>query len=358
MKLREIRELVDLHRRLVAIPSPSHEEEAVAACSAEWLDRPGIRVERLGRNVVAFAGEGTPLLLNSHLDTVPPTSAWTRDPFDAVEEEGRLHGLGSNDAKASVAAMMMALRKVAEEPRGVLAGLMLVVEEETGGAGTELAWPALRERGFHPRGVVVGEPTGLQVCTAQKGLLVLKLRARGKSLHAAHGRALGAVNAVRALARALVALDEVDLGGEDPLLGGTTLEPTIITGGQARNMLPEEAVVHLDLRTNGVLDHDEVVERIRAAVDVEVEVVSKRLRSVRSDGGADIVQAACEAAPGGLRTGSSTMSDMVFFEDVPVVKCGPGQTRRSHTADEFVLRDELLAGYRFYCEMMEVLGGM
>lgn len=345
-------ETLDLHRRLVATPSLSHEEGPIADLVEELLRERGARVDRIGDNVLARAGSGPRLLLNSHLDTVPPTERWSRDPFAAEREGERIFGLGSNDAKASVAAMISAFVEVLDQRGPCELVLMLVPEEETGGEGTERAWPALQEEGFRPQGAVVGEPTGLDLAVAQKGMLVVELARAGDVCHSAHATALGARNAVHLLARDLVALEDLDLGEADAVLGPTTLQPTVLRAGERGNVLPAEARVRLDLRTVPGLPHEELVARIRARVGGEVRVRSDRLRPRSCPPGARVLEAARRARPGAREYGSCTMSDLVWFEGVPAIKCGPGRSERSHTPDEFVLASEILAGARFYGDLV------
>lgn len=341
--------LLELHRRLVETPSVSHQEQAAADLMEAVLREGGAHVERIGDNVVARTGGSGPcLLLDTHLDTVPPGEGWTREPFKAAREEGRVYGLGANDAKGCAAAMTAAYLRLAGSGPPLDLVLLLVPEEETGGKGTELAWPLLRDRGLRPAGVVVGEPTGLDLAVAQKGMLVLALEESGEACHSAHARALGARNAVRSLARDLVALEGWDPGPEHPLLGATTLEPTTCRGGSARNRVPEEATCFLDCRTVPGISHEELVARLRGMVAGHLRVVSGRLRPRSCPQDAAIVRAARRAHPAARCYGSSTMSDLVFFEGVPAVKCGPGRSERSHTADEFILEQEVLEGARFY----------
>lgn len=346
-------EILDLHRLLVETPSLSHEEGPLADCVARFLAERGARVERFGVNVFASAGTGPRLLLTSHLDTVPPAPGWTRPPHTLTREGTRLFGLGSNDAKASVAAMIAAFLDVLAQGGPVECGLLLVPEEETGGKGTELAWPALKERGWIPEGVVVGEPTGLDIAVAQKGLLILELTSEGDACHSANAAALGARNALRALAKDLVALDAVDLGGEHPLLGRTTLEPTMASAGQRRNMVPGHAQAWLDLRTTPDCAPAELVRRVKQRVQGNVRVHSERLLPCESDSASAVVRAARNAEPAARIYGSRTMSDMVFFRGTAVIKCGPGESARSHTPDEFVETAEVLGGARFYRALLQ-----
>lgn len=341
-------EVLALHRELVAIPSVSGEEAAVAEHVSGWLAARGVASERFGGSVVAQVGEGPVLLLDTHLDTVPAAPGWSRDPWRPWTENGRVHGLGANDAKASVAAMSAAFVDLAGERWPFRLTLALVEGEETRGVGTEtvLAALAARESGF--LGAVFGEPTGLEVAVAQKGLLVLELVARGETCHAAHAARLGAKNAAVELARDLLAVSALELGPPHPLLGPATITPTTLRAGTARNVVPAEASAVLDVRTVPLESHDETVARVRAAVAGEVRVLSSRLEPRETDVEARVVRAALAANPGARAYGSPTLSDLVFARDFPAIKCGPGESERSHTPDEFVLEDEILAGAAFY----------
>ncbi len=348
--------VLELHRALVEIPSVSHHERAIIDHVQAVLESSGVSVERIGENLVARAGEGPTLLFNSHLDTVPPGEGWTCDPWCMIEVKGRLHGLGANDAKASAAAMLAAFLDFhgtrASERAGAVT-LMLVCEEETGGAGTELVWPHLRSRGEIPAAVVVGEPTGLDVAIAQKGMLVLELVAHGDPCHSAHARALGARNPIETIARDILRLEDLDLGPGHGELGPTTCTPTVLGAGEARNRVPGEARVVLDLRTVPGESHAETVARVRAVVESEVRVLSDRLEPSACETEAPVVLAARIARPETRCFGSRTMSDLVFFRGVDAIKIGPGETERSHTVDEYVRADELIEGAHFYRRLID-----
>jgi acetylornithine deacetylase len=350
-------ELLALHRELVATPSISGEEKTLADRVEAWMRDHGIAPRRLGNSLLATVGAGPMLLLDTHLDTVPPAEGWTRDPFTAtVEDDGRVFGLGANDAKASAAALLGAYTAFVETDLPFTLGLALVEGEETRGIGTEAVLAELAREGRPPAAAVVGEPTDLDLAVAQKGLLILKMAARGNACHAANAGKLGAVNAVRVLARAITALDAIEPVPDHPLLGPTTWEPTLLEGAPAKNMLPGLASATLDIRTTPVLSHDALIERIRAALGalegVEAELVSKRLEPRETARDARVVRAARKARPGARVYGSTTMSDMVFLKDVPAVKVGPGRSERSHTPDEFVRESEILEGRRFYVDLI------
>jgi len=344
------RELLALHRDIVAIPSVSGEEARLCEHLTRVLAARGVETERVGDNLLAACGSGPVLCLNSHLDTVPPAPGWTRPPHAVEVVGGRVHGLGSNDAKASVAAMTAAFLRLRErrQPPGARLLLALTAREETGGGGAEILVGELDRRGLRPGAVVVGEPTGLDVAVAQKGLLVLELVAAGRACHAAHRCALGAPNAIDALARDLVAIQDVDLGPEDALLGPVTVEPTMARAGTARNMIPAEASAILDVRTNPEPGPREIVERLRAVVSGDLRVLSERLRPCAIAVDHPLARAALASRPRARAIGSRGVSDLVFFRDVPGVKAGPGETGRSHAPDEFVLESEILEGAAFY----------
>lgn len=346
-------QLLAFHQALVEIPSVSHEEGRIADWIVAELVKHGAKVERFGDNVFALAGRGPKLLLTSHMDTVPPSTAWTRPPHTVQREQGRIYGLGSNDAKASVAAMTAAFLRVLQSGGPVECGLLLVPEEETGGKGTELAWPVLRDRGWIPQGIVVGEPTDLDIAIAQKGLLVLELNTQGDACHSANATATGARNALRTLARDITALEQVDLGPVHPLLGRATLEPTMASAGQRRNMVPDRAQAWLDVRTTPDVPPEELARRVQEQVSGTVRVHSQRLLPCECPADAKIVAAARQARPAAKIYGSRTMSDMVYFRGVPALKCGPGRSERSHTADEWIEERELLEGAAFYAALTE-----
>jgi acetylornithine deacetylase len=363
------REVLALHEAITAIRSVSGEEAELADFLERWWRRRGVAPLRLGNSLLLLSsgpppaagarpgeGDGLPplplLLLDTHLDTVPPVAGWSRDPWDSRPEGGKVYGLGANDAKAAVAGMIAAFAAFAEVELPFTVALALVEGEETRGTGTAAVLEELARQGRRPAAAVIGEPTGLDLAIAQKGLLVLELVTRGDACHAAHARALGAANAARRLARDLVALEAVDLGPAHERLGAVTLEPTQLRAGTARNVVPDEAVALLDVRTTPMLPAAEVVRRIRQAVSGEVRVLSDRLAPRETAAGAAVVEAARRVRPEARIYGSATLSDMVFMADVPAVKCGPGSSERSHTADEFVWQEEVLAGARFYTRLI------
>lgn len=346
---------LEILEEAVATPSVSGDEAALADHMARRLGAAGVEVERFGDNVIARVGTGPDLLWNTHLDTVPADPGWTREPWTPTWEGDRLYGLGSNDAKASLAAMSAALIRLTENPPACRVTLTLVCQEETGGKGTEAVWPWLVADGFQPAGIVVGEPTGLDAAIWQRGLLILRLIERGDACHAANADRLGARNPIFALAEDLARLRSKSLP-EHPGLGRTTLQPTVAEGGDARNRVPGQASCVLDVRTVPGLSHQELTVELQAGLEGSFEVLSERLVPFSADPDSAVVLAARAARPATKTFGSATMSDLVFFQGLPGIKCGPGDTARSHTPDEFVLGAEVVEGAEFYEGLARAFG--
>ena len=334
-----------LLERLVATPSVSKEEGALADLLQDLMASKGATVHRQGHNLWFEVGSGGPrLLLNTHLDTVPPCAGWSGDPFKPGWRNGRLQGLGANDAKGCLAALATAaLHLLERKPLHGTAVFAFTAEEEIGGDGIATILDQLGPL----EGAVVGEPTGLQVCAAQRGLLMLRCTAKGEAAHAAHAHALGAVNAVHKAARDIVKVDGLRFEPH-PLLGETRAQATVIQGGKARNQVPDACEFFVDLRTTPNLDHDAVAAAISAALESEVAVHSRRYLPKATDPAHPLVQAALAAAGRKAPVGSATASDWAFLGDLPAVKVGPGDTHRSHRADEYLTLAELEAGVAFY----------
>lgn len=344
--------VIELHRALVATPSVSGTEGPLADWLEAFLTDHGAGPTRLGNTLLVMHGEGPLLLFDTHIDTVPVSPGWTVDPHAAIRDSDRIVGLGANDAKASVAAMTAAFLALAEQSFPLSLALALVEKEETVGEGTTKVLEALDRQHRPIAGAVFGEPTGLNPATSQKGLLILELAEPGQAAHAAHAAALGHRNATFALARDLVAIEELDLGPVHPELGPTTLQPTVLRGSQARNVTPAEASAVLDLRTTPAASHEETIQRVRTAVSGEVRVLSKRLEPRRTPPDALILEAVLAARPEARGYASPTLSDWALLpQSVPALKCGPGNSERSHRPDEFVLVPEILAGARFYQQL-------
>lgn len=342
-------QVIDLLQKMVAIPSVSGEEEDCRDFVAGWLDDHGITPRVIGRNVLAVvegtaprSDDGRGLVLCSHYDVVPVGAGWTRDPWDGALEDGCVRGRGSNDAKSSVAAMMVAAASI---DRSRLAGrlvLALVCDEETGGEGIEVMLDDLPPADA----CVVGEPTELDVCRGQRGLLSASIVVSGRSCHAS--RPWEGDNAITAAARDILAVHELDLGEPDELLGPATLECTVIEGGTRRNVIPGECVIQLDGRPAPTCDNATMVERLRAAVSGEVRVRSDRYVPVVAAPDAEIVRVATAASPTRRVRAFGGVSDLFHLRHIGGVIMGPGTSVASHAPDEWVAVEQVEAAVTAY----------
>jgi acetylornithine deacetylase len=336
---------------LVAIPSVSGDEGPVATFVEEAVRRWGLDVRRDDAAVrveVHGRAPGPTIALVSHLDVVPPGAGWTRDPFTPAVEGDRLYGRGSGDAKASVAAMLLAARDIAGQ--GLERGRLLVLlgyGEETKHTTMGLAV----ERAGEISAAVVGEPTNLDIAVAQRGLVMVDLVARGDQRHAAYAEGGDFANAVQVLARDLLALETLFEDRVHPVLGRARATPTMLEAGVSRNVTPPAARAVLDLRSTPDWTHDELAERLRDALSSRVVVTSSRLVPCETPTGSRLLAAASRVRPGGRHFGSPTCSDWVFLHHVDAFKCGPGTSRRSHTADEYVDLPEVTAARAFYAQL-------
>ncbi len=351
----------DLLLELVRISSPSGQEERAARQLGQWArgcnlsvvqDETSVRVELPGRE------SGPLLLLVSHLDTVPPGEGWTVDPFAGTVKDGWLWGRGAVDAKASVAAMAAATATLASQgglPRGRLV-FLATFSEETANTTLPLALKRLTAK---PDAAVVGEPTGLEPCVAQRGLLILRVAWRGEQRHAGWAAAAGErlPNAIEDAARDLLVLRDIDWGPPHPVLGPIALIPTMAEAGVARNVTPPRCTITFDVRTTPSRANDAVVQAVRDAVSGEVEVVSSRFLPAETPADSALLAAHRRVRPDAVPFGSPTASDWVFLRDIDTVKLGPGDSRRSHTPDERVLLSEVEAAAERYAALVRAYLG-
>jgi acetylornithine deacetylase len=338
---------MQLLERLVNIPSVSGREAELANLLVQMLSNDGFAVQREGDSVwFTFGARKRPhLVLLSHIDTVPPCEGWIGDPCQLRIEGAKLLGLGANDAKGCVAAMIMAAREQRTNELDGSLTFAFVAEEERGGDGVR----AVKAKLSAIDAAVIGEPTGLEVCTAQRGLLLLRCTAHGEAAHAAHAE-LGD-NAIHKAARDITRLAGMKFEPHESL-GAARPQVTQINGGLARNQLPDRCEFFVDIRTTPNLDHATIAAQIDAALESEVTVHSDRYLPVATDETEPIVQAALGAAKRKRGIGSVTTSDWAFLKDVPAVKIGPGDTERSHRPNEYLLLSELEAGAAFYSRLI------
>lgn len=344
-------EAAALLSKLVSIPSVSGNEAEAADFAQAWLRERGIASERLGHTVVAEVqgtSPGPTLLLNSHLDTVPAGEGWLTDPWSGEWVDGKLIGLGANDAGGCVASMMVAAARLAAKPDfpGKLV-LSLHAEEETNNRGMGDFLAAYGP----PDAAITGEPTGLEVVRSQAGLAVLTLRWKGSSCHAAHVARVDHENALLTAARELATLpDWLHPGEAHPLLGKSTLVVTALHAGGPHNKVPDCAEGLVDARLVPPTSAAQCVALLQERLpSAEVAIRSERLGPIDTPEVDLLVQTALDCTVHTQAVGSTTLSDMALLPPgVPAVKVGPGQTARSHTPNEYLLASELDAGVQFY----------
>ena len=346
-------EAVELLQALIATPSLSRDEARTGDLLFAFLAEHGAAPERLHNNVWARAEGYDParptLLLNSHHDTVRPAASYTRDPFAPMIEEGCLYGLGSNDAGASVVALAETFLTFRRRRLPFNLVVALSAEEECMGEhGMRALLPALGKIDM----ALVGEPTGMQAAVGERGLVVLDGTARGKSGHAARNEGVNAL---------YIALDDIArLRGfrferESALLGPVGITVTQIEAGTQHNVVPDVCRFVVDVRTTDAYTNEEVVEILRRALQSEIVPRSTRIRAAAVGDDHPLVRAA--TAVGRSTFVSPTTSDRTLMP-FPSLKMGPGESARSHTADEFVRIDEIdraITLYEQYIEQLAIL---
>lgn len=341
---------VELLQELVATPSPSRDEARTADLLHAHLAQHGVRAERLYNNVWARAEGFDParptLLLNSHHDTVRPAASWTRDPYAPATEAGRLYGLGSNDAGASLVCLVETFLALRREPLPFNLVLALSAEEECSGEhGMRALLPALGRIDL----ALVGEPTSMQAAVGERGLVVMDCTAHGRSGHAARGEG---VNALYIALDDIARLRDFRFARESALLGPVGIAVTQIEAGTQHNVVPDLCRFVADIRTTDAYTNEQTVELLRAVLRSDAVPRSTRIRASALDAGHPLFLAA--KASGRTTFVSPTTSDMALMP-FPTLKMGPGDSSRSHTADEYVLLaeiDEGIAVYETYIEKL------
>ena len=341
-------EAVGLLKELIAIPSVSREETQAADCLQRYIELQGMETGRKGNNVwclsPAFDLKRPTLLLNSHIDTVKPVAGWRKDPFAPTESNGRLYGLGSNDAGASVVSLLQVFLALCRTAQPYNLVFLASCEEEVSGAGgIECVLPLLPPISF----ALVGEPTEMQPAIAEKGLMVLDVTATGRSGHAARDEGDNAIYKV---------LDDVAWFRDyrfprvSPLLGPVKMSVTQVNAGTQHNVIPDRCTFVVDIRSNECYTNEELFAEICRHIHCEAKARSFRLGSSHAPEGHPLVQRAIEL--GRVPFGSPTLSDQALMP-FPSLKMGPGKSSRSHTADEFIFIKEIEEAIRLYLSLLD-----
>ncbi|HEY9005988.1 M20 family metallo-hydrolase [Ohtaekwangia sp.] len=334
--------------KFIAVPSFSKEEDEVASVLEEFFEKERVHSYRKGNNVWArnqyFDPAKPTVLLNSHLDTVKPNPQYTRDPFKPEIIDGKLYGLGSNDAGGPLVSLIATfLHYYPQQNLKYNVMLAATAEEEISGTGgVESIWSSLPPVDF----AIVGEPTLCQMATAEKGLMVLDCIARGKAGHAAREEGINAI---------YEALPDIEWfrNYKFPIvsktLGPIKMTVTIINAGKQHNVVPAECHYTVDVRVTDAYSLEELLEEIRKNVKSEVSPRSLRMRPSGIAEDHPLVKAAIKL--GIERYGSPTTSDQALIP-APSIKMGPGDSARSHTADEFIYADEIRKGIETYIKVL------
>lgn len=346
----EISVLKELLKTMVSIPSFSREESAVADYLQNFLSEAGFDVQRKGHNIwieQEGRGDGRPvILLNAHIDTVRPASAYTRNPFEATEEDGKIFGLGTNDDGASLVALLAAYVILSSKAQPYRLIWSATAEEEISGqGGLEMILPEL---GHIDLGII-GEPTGMQMAVAERGLLVLDCTASGVSGHAARNEG---ENALYKAIKDIEWFREYHFPAVSDYLGDVKMTVTMINCGTQHNVVPDKCDFVVDVRPNGMYTNSEILDTIHANVSSSVRPRSLRHNSSHIDVAHPVVQRGFSL---GLEAFGSPTTSNQTVSNFTTLKIGPGQSSRSHSADEYICIDEIAEGVEIYVKLLDSL---
>ena len=341
-------EAVALLSRLITIPSISRAEKEAADALQAYLEKCGLAPRRVANNVWCtdplYDKSRLTVLLNAHIDTVKPAASWTKKPFEATLEDGKLYGLGSNDCGGGLVSLLQAYRIMLDKPRCYNLIYLASAEEEVSGKdGISLALPCLPPISV----AIVGEPTGMKPAIAEKGLMVLDVIAHGKAGHAARNEG---VNALYEALDDMLWIRDYRFKKTSPLLGPVKMTLTVINAGTQHNVVPDCCKMLVDVRTNEHYTNEEVYDIIKANVKSEVHAHSFKLHSSHIPTDHPLVKRCVEL---GLKPyGSPTLSDQALMP-WPSFKLGPGESARSHSANEFICLSEMRDAFSTYQKLLQ-----
>lgn len=344
-------EATELLRELISLESFSTQENKTADAIEKFFAKHGVKTFRKKNNIIArnmgFDPAKPTMLLNSHHDTVKPNSGWTLDPFTPTIKDGKLFGLGSNDAGGALVSLI-AIFLHFNEQKDLKYNFNLAAtaeEENSGKNGVVSILDELDKIDF----AIVGEPTEMKMAVAEKGLMVVDCIAKGKAGHAA--RDVGE-NAISKAMRDIEWFHSYKFPEVSEFLGPVKMTCTIISAGSQHNVIPDTCKFTVDVRTTDSYTNEETLEIIRQHIKSEATPRSTRLNASGIDKNHLLVSTAKKL---GIETfGSATSSDMPLLK-VPAVKMGPGRSERSHTADEFIFLKEIGEGIKIYKKLLENL---
>lgn len=337
-----------LLKNMISIPSFSKEEKAVADFLERYIELQGYAVSRKDNNIWLMSPGFDPsrptLLLCSHIDTVRPVAGWTHDPLRPLVDNGKVYGVGSNDAGASVVTLLQVFFILSQKQQSYNLIYTAVAEEEISGEkGISSLLQELPRIDF----AVIGEPTGMQLAVAEKGLMVLDCVAYGKAGHAARNEG---ENAIYKAMEDIVWFKDFIFPKQTEFLGPVKMSVTQINAGTQHNVVPDQCSFVVDVRSNEMYTNEELFEIIKQKVNCSVTPRSTRLSSTATPLNHPVVERGKQL---GLNLfGSPTLSDQALLP-FPSVKIGPGDSARSHTANEYVLVKEIEEAIEVYAELLD-----
>ena len=346
-----VSEATGVLKSLIAIPSISRDEEKAADYLQNYIELQGMATGRKGNNIWClspmFDLNKPTLLLNSHIDTVKAVNGWRKDPFTPTQESnGKLYGLGSNDAGASVVSLLQVFLQLCRTTQKYnLIYLASCEEEVSGKEGIESVLPGLPPVSF----AIVGEPTEMQPAIAEKGLMVLDVTATGKAGHAARDEG---DNAIYKVLNDIAWFRDYRFEKESPLLGPVKMSVTVINAGTQHNVVPDKCTFVVDIRSNELYSNEDLFAEIRKHIACDAKARSFRLNSSRIDEKHPFVQKAVKM--GRIPFGSPTLSDQALMSFASV-KIGPGRSSRSHTAEEYIMLKEIEEAIGIYLDLLDGL---
>lgn len=341
---------IALLKTMISIPSISREEQQVADLIQRTMESYELTTHRLGNNLWTISpdfDESKPtVLLNSHMDTVKPASGWNKQPFTAQVQDGRIYGLGSNDAGASLVSLLATFLYLTRKPQAYNLIFLASCEEEVSGReGIESVLPKLPAISF----ALVGEPTQMHPAIAEKGLMVIDAQATGVSGHAARNEG---VNAIYKAMEDIAWIQNHTLDKQSDMMGPVKMSVTQIEAGTQHNVVPDACKYVIDVRSNEFYTNQEIFDILKEQLHSDIEARSFRLNSSRMAPEHPFVKKCL--AVGRVPFGSPTLSDQALIQ-CPSLKMGPGDSARSHTADEYICIQEIEEAIPMYCEILDGL---